>query len=368
MLIDDEENALDSLANLLRELCDATIERYNNPSQALKALEAVDADVIFVDIQRSRTRGIGAARKIRAKRPQVQIVFTSSSSEYAVEAFEIGSTDYLLKPFTKGRLRDTVSRIEKALPAQTSGDAKGAGRTIVQCFGGFYIHTAHGTLSWKTNKEKELCAYLMQHGGNEIAPDHIIESIWPESDLNKAKAYLYTCISFLRKNFQANGVNITVDKVGGGYVLQGQEMESDVSAFVSLVEMVLSEGFMDERQYERMNALHKGKYLENCDYHWAVWKREQLTIKYIDALRVMCKYFIKSGNMPLAADSLQRILSLSPDSEKDGRELIKLYVHENKRKEAIKVFHQLDQEVRGNLGVELEAETVQLFKSIVQNG
>ncbi|WP_282936529.1 response regulator [Paenibacillus sp. RC67] len=369
MLIDDDENALDRLEILLLELCDVAIivTRYDNPLKALKELEATDVDVVFMDIQMPGKKRMETARKIKAMRPHTQVVFISSSSKYAIEAFEIGSMDYLLKPITKDRLSNTVSRIVKALSDRISVNNAGVGQIFAQCLGGFNIHTAHGMLQWKTNKEKELCAFLVHHGGNEVTASTIIESLWPESDLKKAKAYLYTCLSYLRKSFQINGVPASIEKRGGGYVISGNGMESDLPAFLALMETAVSEGCLDERQYRRMNALRRGDYLDGCDFQWAVWKQEKLTTKYIQALRIVYKHFMKSGNVLLAIDSLQRILELTPDSENDGRELIKLYLHADKRNEALKVFRQLDREVRGNMGVELESATVQLYTLIAEN-
>ncbi|WP_261807953.1 response regulator [Paenibacillus sp. N3.4] len=207
MLIDDEENALDVLEILLREIDHVTVVgRFTNPFQALEVLGELPVDVVFLDIQMPGILGIEVARQIREKMPHTQFVFITAYSEYAVEAFEIQSVDYLLKPFTKERLQNTVSRFEKPSFDKSPSELTDEARVYMQCFGGFSIHMASGLLPWKTNKEKELCAFLIHHAGNQVDAATIIESIWPESELNKAKTYLYTCISYLRKSFQANGV------------------------------------------------------------------------------------------------------------------------------------------------------------------
>ncbi|WP_028551209.1 response regulator [Paenibacillus sp. UNC451MF] len=364
ILIDDEENALDILEILLHEIGNVTVVgRFTNPVQALEALEALQADAVFLDIQMPGMMGMEAARRIKTILPHTEIVFTTAYSEYAVEAFEIQSVDYLLKPFTKERLRNTVSRCMKAISGKIHRKSEDKAGTFVQCFGGFQIQTANGVLPWKTNKEKELCAFLIHHVGHQVDAAMIINSIWPESELDKARTYLYTCISYLRKSFQANNVNLKVNKVGKGYVIDTSSMESDVAEFLSIVEKAASNEALDEKQYERLNVLHIGEYLQGCDFDWAMWKREELKSKYIQTLRIAYNYFMKCGNALLAADSLRHVLEVSPDSEKDGRDLIQLYIHTDKRNEALKIFRQLDHAVRVNLGVDLEEETVRLYKS-----
>ncbi|WP_282940129.1 response regulator [Paenibacillus sp. RC67] len=365
ILIDDEENALDVLEILLREIGSVTIAgRYTNPIQALDALDQFQPDAVFLDIQMPGMLGLEAARRIKAIAPHTQIVFTTAYSEYAVEAFEIQSTDYLLKPFTKERLRNTVSRFMKLLPHKSSEEAAQGAGTYIQCFGGFQIQTANGLLSWKTNKEKELCAFLIQHADVQVDAATMINSIWPESELDKARTYLYTCISYLRKSFQASNINLKVNKAGRGYAIDMEGTRSDVAEFLAIAEQASSEQALSEKQYEQLTILHKGEYFQGCDFHWSMWRGEELKNKYLQTLRIACGHFAKIGNILLAVDSLRRVLVASPDSEKDGRDLIRLYLQADKRNEALKIFRQLDHAVRVNLGVELEEETVRLYKSL----
>ncbi|NOU99806.1 response regulator [Paenibacillus sp. LMG 31457] len=369
MLIDDEENALDVLEIFLREIGNVTVVgRFTNPFHALEAFDALQVDVVFLDIQMPSIMGIEVARQIKKKMPHTQFVFITAYSEYAVEAFEIQSVDYLLKPFTKERLQNTVSRFGKIPSDKSPSELTDEAGVYIQSFGGFSIHKASGLLPWKTNKEKELCAFLIHHSGNQVDAATIIESIWPESELHKAKTYLYTCMSYLRKSFQANGIQAKVDKVDRGYVVNVTGMKSDVEEFLAIAEKAASDEALEEKLYEKMNALHKGEYLQGCDFNWAMWRREELKTKYIQTLRIAYRYFMRTGNVPLAADSLQRVLALSPDSEKDGRDLIRLYIHTDKRNEALKVYRQLNHEVRENLGVELEEETVRLYQSLTLSG
>ena len=364
ILIDDEENALDILEILLREIGNVTVAgRFTNPLQGIDAVGALQVDAVFLDIQMPGMLGVDAARRTKAVGPNTQIVFTTAYSEYAVEAFEIQSMDYLLKPFTKERLRNTVSRFTKLLPDKSSEGPEPVAGTYIQCFGGFQIQTANGLLSWKTNKEKELCAFLIHHAGVQVDAATMINSIWPESELDKARAYLYTCISYLRKSFQASNIDLKVNKAGRGYAIDMEGTASDVAEFLAIAETAVSEQALSEKQYEQLTILHKGDYFQGCDFHWAMWRGEELKNKYIQTLRIAYGHFMEIGNMMLAVDSLRHVLAASPDSEKDGRDLIRLYLQADKRNEALKIFRQLDHAVRVNLGVELEEETVRLYKS-----
>jgi DNA-binding LytR/AlgR family response regulator len=90
-------------------------------AEARNGREAVDAvaehrpDLVFLDIRMPGMTGVEAAREIG---DSCHVVFITAYSEYAVEAFEQGAVDYVLKPADTERLALTVSRLKKSLCAR----------------------------------------------------------------------------------------------------------------------------------------------------------------------------------------------------------------------------------------------------------
>src|SRR5471032_2574392 len=120
-------------------------------AEAKNGLEAVDLvrehkpDLVFLDIRMPGLTGVDAARQI-AQLPEddewlvPEIVFITAYDQYAVEAFEQGVADYVLKPAERERLLVTVDRIKKRL-AQRQGDGSGGNGGS----GGNDSHGAAGT-------------------------------------------------------------------------------------------------------------------------------------------------------------------------------------------------------------------------------
>lgn len=372
LLIDDEEDALDLLEILLGQIGGVTVVgRYVNPLEALQALDALgrsQVDAVFLDNQMPGMSGTEAARVIREMQPHVHVVFTTAYAEYAVEAFEIQSTDYLLKPLMKERLQNAVARIRKSLTKAAEQERLNTSSSPgIQCLGGFHIQISgngNGLLSWKTKKERELCALLIHHGGRPVNTASIIEALWSGHDLHKAKTYLYTCLSYLRKSLSENNIPITIHTTDQGFVALLNGVDVDVTQFESLLSRPLSAEGTNESGYDAMNRLYKGDYMEACDFDWAAARQMGLKMAYVRALRRWGGYYRSQGNAALVIDSIQRILAVVPDSEMDGRELIRLHLEAGNRNEALRVCLQLEQAVRLQLGAELEEETLRLLQTV----
>ncbi|MNR48594.1 Bacterial transcriptional activator domain protein [compost metagenome] len=79
----------------------------------------------------------------------------------------------------------------------------------------------------------------------------------------------------------------------------------------------------------------------------------------------MYVYFKENSHLPSSLDCLERLVAVSPDSEKDGRELIKLHIEAGNRNEALKAYWHLEKAVHDRMGVEVEEETEALYRQLV---
>jgi DNA-binding LytR/AlgR family response regulator len=118
LLADDEpllrEQLRMRLAKLWPEL--AIVAEAANGAEALQRFEELEPDVVFLDIHMPVMNGLDAARLIgKGRSKRVHIAFITAFDEYAVEAFERGAIDYVLKPFNEARLGETIARLQERL-------------------------------------------------------------------------------------------------------------------------------------------------------------------------------------------------------------------------------------------------------------
>jgi two-component system, LytTR family, response regulator LytT len=117
VLVDDEQLACDELAYLLKEFPDIDVlATGQNGLEAIRLVEDLEPDVVFLDVQMPGLDGLGVIRKLREKdAPLPHFILATAYDQYALEAFRWEALDYLLKPVDKERLAVTIERARKAV-------------------------------------------------------------------------------------------------------------------------------------------------------------------------------------------------------------------------------------------------------------
>ncbi len=144
VLADDERLMREQLRARLAEVWPElqVVAEARNGTEAVEMVEQHRPDVVFLDIRMPGLTGVEAARQIAQMEPRTatdpnggtdddllpEIVFITAYDQYAVEAFEQGVADYVLKPAERERLQLTVTRIQQRLAARRgAGDATADG-------------------------------------------------------------------------------------------------------------------------------------------------------------------------------------------------------------------------------------------------
>jgi DNA-binding LytR/AlgR family response regulator len=104
------------LARLWPEL--VVVAEARNGREAVELFDMHEPQVVFLDVHMPGLNGIEAARSVARR---AQVVFVTAYEQYAVQAFEQGAIDYLVKPFDEQRLSDTVARLKARLVHGAAG-------------------------------------------------------------------------------------------------------------------------------------------------------------------------------------------------------------------------------------------------------
>jgi two-component system, LytTR family, response regulator len=112
-LVDDEPLAIVRLRRLIEE--DGRLEitgSTSDPDEAVQALTANPPDVVFLDIEMPGKTGFDVLAQLPV---QPIVVFTTAYNQYALQAFEVNSIDYLLKPIEPQQLERAINKLERVV-------------------------------------------------------------------------------------------------------------------------------------------------------------------------------------------------------------------------------------------------------------
>lgn len=121
ILIDDEPNATEALTNMLRMTAPdvEVIGVANDPFLGIEKLRTMPPDLLFLDIQMPHMTGFELLEKLG--KVSFPVIFTTAYDQYALQAFKVSATDYLLKPIDLDELEAAVDKVRKQQKIARSG-------------------------------------------------------------------------------------------------------------------------------------------------------------------------------------------------------------------------------------------------------
>jgi two-component system LytT family response regulator/two-component system response regulator LytT len=126
VIVDDEQLARDELAYLLKNLDDVNVvAQGKNGLEAVSLIREHNPDLVFLDVQMPGLDGFGVLKKLLDRKvPLPKIVFATAFDQYAVKAFEVNAVDYILKPFDKKRVAQSIEKARAKIEAGAGPEEK----------------------------------------------------------------------------------------------------------------------------------------------------------------------------------------------------------------------------------------------------
>ncbi len=120
ILIDDETDAREVLRMAIEKYCPevSLIGVYENPEQGLTAIQALQPDLVFLDVQMPHLSGFDLLQQLSPLR--FEVIFVTAHDQYAIKAIRFSALDYLLKPVDIEDLVHAVSKVQARLQQKNS--------------------------------------------------------------------------------------------------------------------------------------------------------------------------------------------------------------------------------------------------------
>ena len=251
LLVDDEQLQLLRLEKVCRKLLpDSNYFCYYNPKLAYEENINNKIDLAFLDIEMPLLNGIQLAKKLKKINPLINIVFVTAYNNYALDAFNIHASGYILKPVNENKLKMELDGLRYDLELKPNKEKL----LTVKCFGNFEVFKDGVPLKFHRQKSKELFAYLVDREGASANMNELNAILW-EEDKN---SYLRNLIS---------DITDTLKEVGAEEVFIKRHNE----CFIDPTKIDC-----DAYEYKNNNPdairAYRGEYM--IQYSWPVFKDE----------------------------------------------------------------------------------------------
>ena len=258
--VDDEPLVLQLVVSLCEELPRLTeVKGFGSAAEALAFLDRQGADLALLDIDMPDMNGIELAMRIKERQPDTAILFLTGYVQYALNAFQVHASGYLLKPIDREKLAAEVAYALKGRPERMPG------HLTVKTFGEFDLFVDGKAVSFPRAKAKELLAYLIDRQGGSVTRATVFAALWEDAPYDRSKQkYLDVIIRSLRDTLVSHGVGELLSIQKGTLRIHPELLDCDLYRFMG--------GDLDA-----INA-YRGEYMNS--YSWASINEAWVERKY----------------------------------------------------------------------------------------
>lgn len=224
--VDDECSMLKALTVAVSVSPDiASVTEFSTCSSALEWAAENWMDIAFLDISMRGMGGLALAEKLLAIHPDCKIIFCTGYMKYAVDAFKIHVSGYLMKPITAEAVQKEIDHIKRYKAKEKS--------LTVKCFGNFEVYGRGEKLAFKRSKTKELLAFLIDRKGAGVTSKQICAVLWEDNtDDGKNRNYFYQLLDDLRSTLKEVGGESILIKTGYTYAVDTMRLDCDYYSYL----------------------------------------------------------------------------------------------------------------------------------------
>ena len=255
--VDDERALMERTVSLLRELPGMEeVAGFTRPREALEWATEHPVELALLDVEMPGMTGIELAAVLKQRQPDAAVIFLTAYPKYAVDAFAVRASGYLLKPVTPEALAADVAHA-------LSGRRKPLeGHVVIRTFGAFDVLADGRMVEFKRAKSKEILAFLVDRQGGTATRAEVFAALWEDRAYDRdMQKHLDNCVRALRNTLREYGIEEILETTRGTLRVNPDTFVCDLYRFL--------EGDRDAVQ------AYRGEYMSA--YSWANMTESLLT-------------------------------------------------------------------------------------------
>lgn len=182
--VDDEKPAIDNFRLTTEHFPEIKLlHTFQDGKEALKFAKENVVDVAFLDMEMPGIHGLELAKALKEYDSQLRIVFVTAFSQYALDAWSVDATGYLMKPYTAAEIHKELAKCTyKPLPSH---------RVVIETIPAFSITVDGTALYISGTKPREMLALLVDSGERGVTMGECIACLWPDRAADSGTQALY---------------------------------------------------------------------------------------------------------------------------------------------------------------------------------
>lgn len=370
VLVDDEPAMLLAMKMLLSKIDGVELVGcFQNSSEVLDFIGDNDVDLAFLDIRLATENGLELARSLRAAYAGLDIVFTTSHTEFAMQAYDVYPLDYMVKPVSRQRLVQTIARaVAKRNSAGSSIDASAdaslsiPNRLYVQGFGCFEASSKQaGAVKWISRKSMELFAYLLTHRGQSVSRSRVLEDVFHNMPPKNAEKYLHTAIYQLRKVLAGHGFKEIIFTTQEKYRVDMNQVDVDFIAFEQGLEHLGEIDAATEATAVNLEKQFAGELFADNLFAWATVERERSAIMYDSLAKRLAGWLLAQCRYKDAVHIAAKIVARNEFEEESNALLLSIYAAMGDRRAFLNHYSRYKQLLAVELGLQASPTIDRLY-------
>ena len=222
---DDEILMLGALVSAIKASPDISeVSQFSGCDEALAFVKENAVDIAFLDINMRGMGGLALAEKIISFCPECKIVFCTGYEEYAIPAFKLHASGYLMKPVSAKDIQAEIDNIKGIRQSQKP--------LTVKCFGTFEVFTRGEKLTFKRSKTKELFAFLVDRNGAGVTVAEIGVALWENDKDQKNHNYIHQLFHDLRQSLETVGAQEIFERNNYLYSVNPAKIDCDYYSYL----------------------------------------------------------------------------------------------------------------------------------------
>lgn len=229
--VDDEKLILDLTVSMCRNLPQKPdVVGFQNASEALEWMKQHSADIALLDINMPKMDGITLAASMKELNGSIAIIFLTGYAKYALDAFSLHASGYLMKPINEERLADEINYAMQMVQAARS-QARNS-NIFVRTFGNFDVLVDGEIIRFSRSRAKELLAYLVDRRGSFVTRANAFSVLWENQQYDRSMQKQFDVVlRSLRTTLEEYGINEILEISKGNIRVIPERFDCDLYRF-----------------------------------------------------------------------------------------------------------------------------------------